>query len=719
MLLGIAATLVTTGVQTFRDYQAEIALIDERILNVRATHGPSLAASVWHISGRQIQIELQGLLNTPGIEYVEIKTADLDIWKEGHLNSSDMIVNEIPLVYSSNGTNKEVGTLTVVAGKQNIYNRLKSKAFETLIYFGMWTFVLAGSIFLIFRLLVTRHLDSLANYTSSISLDTEAPPLVLNRTTPHFGKMDELEQVAYAINSMRTQLADSVLELKDSEERFRGFAESSSDFFWEMGPDFKFTYVTQGQRGQGNFDPNLRTGKTRPEMAREDVNNEKWERHLNDMENHRPFRDFSFETEGIDGKRLHVRVNGSPKFDQVGNFCGYRGTGTDITELKDLENRLLRSQRMEAIGKLTGGVAHDFNNLLGIMIGNTEMLGDKVIGDEKSERHINALTRSIERAAALTNRLLAFSRQQPLAPKPTDISMLISDIEDMLHRTLGEAVDVKVIPKQNLAPAQVDPFQLENALINLAINARDAMPSGGRLTIETTNIILDEKFAAQNEEVTPGDYIKISVSDTGFGMPPNVLERAFEPFFTTKEFGEGSGLGLSMVYGFIKQSNGHISIESQVQGGTTIKLYLPKSADVLARPRTNYPEPEFAVGTERILVVEDDRNVREFPVTALKNHGYNVVEAEDGETAIEHLKNGPPFALLFTDIILPGGMNGIEIASKAREIQPRIKILYTTGYTDDAVVPDDQLNLDVTLLNKPYRRAELLEIVRTVLDKTT
>ena len=719
ILLGIAATLITTGIQTYRDYQAEIDMIEMRIKNIRATHGPSLATSVWHISARQIQIELQGLLNSPGVEFAEIKTIDGDVWRKGSIGTEEAFINLIPLTYSNQGKKTPVGTLTVGSTKQAIYNRLKSKALDTLVYFGLWTFILAGSIFLVFRQLVTRHLDALADYTSSISFDTQAPPLVLNRPPAYSNKMDELEQVASAINSMRTQLADSIQELQESEERFRGFAESSSDFFWEMDENFRFTFISQGTRDQGNFDSVRRIGKTRIELAHENTNTDKWHLHMDDLENHRSFRDFNFETIDHDGRRLCVRVNGSPVFDQTGTFCGYRGTGTDITELKDLENKLLRSQRMEAIGKLTGGVAHDFNNLLGIMIGNTEMLGDKVAGDEKAERHISALTRSVERAAALTNRLLAFSRQQPLTPKSTDVSKLISDIEDFLLRTLGESVDLSFSSPPDLAPALIDPFQLENALINLAINARDAMPSGGKLIIETTGITLDEDYAAQNEEVTPGDYIEVSVSDTGIGMSPEVIESAFEPFFTTKEFGEGSGLGLSMVYGFIKQSNGHISIESQIGKGTTVNLFLPKSEDIALRSGVDGPEPKFAPGTERILVVEDDENVREVPVTTLLNHGYDVVEAENGETAIEHLMGGVPFALLFTDIILPGGMNGMEIATKAREMQPGIKILYTTGYKDDVIVPDDQLDQDVMLLTKPYRRAQLLEKVRMVLDKAT
>ena len=388
----------------------------------------------------------------------------------------------------------------------------------------------------------------------------------------------------------------------------------------------------------------------------------------------------------------------------------------DITDRRATEEQLLQAQRMEAIGQLTGGVAHDFNNLLAIMIGNAQFLEDRAGEDEVSKEFIGEIKAAIDRGASLTGRLMAFSRKATLIPVAADVSDLIGSLHDMLRRTLGETVEIKIIITPELWPAMIDPHQFENALVNLAINARDAMPTGGTLTIETANVTLDKTYAEQHEEVTPGDYVSVAVSDTGTGMTPEVLEKVFEPFFTTKEVGQGSGLGLSMVYGFVKQSKGHITIYSEVDHGTTVKLYMPRSQEGGAKTVAEDDAVEPARGSERILVVEDDPRVRKGPVKILRDHGYEVVEAGNGEEAIDHLKSGQAFSLLFTDVVLPGGMNGVEIAKEAKRLQPSIKVLYTTGYAENAVVHNGQLEPGVTLVNKPFRREELLKKVRAMLD---
>lgn len=388
----------------------------------------------------------------------------------------------------------------------------------------------------------------------------------------------------------------------------------------------------------------------------------------------------------------------------------------NIDERKKLEDQLRQSQRMEAIGQLTGGVAHDFNNLLAVMIGNAEMLILKDMSKDKLHQHIDNIIDAVDRASSLTDRLLAFSRQQALSPVSSDVITYVDGLEDMLRRTLGETIDFNFVHTPDLWPAIIDPHQFENALINLALNARDAMPDGGKLTIETANVTLDETYAEQHEEVQPGDYVEVAVTDTGTGMASEVLEKVFEPFFTTKEVGKGSGLGLSMVFGFAKQSNGHLSVYSEVGEGTTVKLYMPRSANkeinVDASDDTKFAEP----GLERILVVEDDESVRSISVSILSEQGYDVVAVVDGNEAIEQLKGNAAFDLLFTDVILPGGMNGVEIAKQAEKLQPHIKVLYTTGYTENSIVHDGKLDRGITLVSKPYRRAELLEKVRNVLD---
>lgn len=400
----------------------------------------------------------------------------------------------------------------------------------------------------------------------------------------------------------------------------------------------------------------------------------------------------------------------------LGAEKAFAGIVADISGQKNLEAQLHRAQRMEAVGQLTGGIAHDFNNLMGVMLGNAEILLDQAGENEKARRSAEAVVESVKRGASLTQRLLAFSRQQALLPQPTVINDQIFGLEELLHRALGETIELHSNLGLGTWTALIDPYQFENVLINLSINARDAMPRGGVLTIKTANITLDEDHAAQFEDVMPGDYVKVTVSDTGAGMSPETLKKAFEPFFTTKDVGKGSGLGLSMVYGFTKQSNGHATINSEAGHGTTIELYLPRSEEFVSQEDVRGEAPEPARGSERILVVEDDEDLREIPTTMLRDSGYEVVEARNGKEAIQCLQDSQSFDLLFTDVVLAGGMNGLEIADEAKRIQPRIKVLFTSGYPESIISHGGKVNQDAALLNKPYLRTTLLEMVRAALD---
>lgn len=400
----------------------------------------------------------------------------------------------------------------------------------------------------------------------------------------------------------------------------------------------------------------------------------------------------------------------------LGAEKAFAGIVADISGQKNLEAQLHRAQRMEAVGQLTGGIAHDFNNLMGVMLGNAEILLDQAGENEKARRSAEAVVESVKRGASLTQRLLAFSRQQALLPQPTVINDQIFGLEELLHRALGETIELHSNLGLGTWTALIDPYQFENVLINLSINARDAMPRGGVLTIKTANITLDEDHAAQFEDVMPGDYVKVTVSDTGAGMSPETLKKAFEPFFTTKDVGKGSGLGLSMVYGFAKQSNGHATINSEAGHGTTIELYLPRSEEVVSQEDVRGEAPGPARGSERILVVEDDEDLREIPTTMLRDSGYEVVEARNGKEAIQCLQDSQSFDLLFTDVALAGGMNGLEIADEAKRIQPGIKVLFTSGYPESIISHGGKVNQDAALLNKPYLRTTLLEMVRAALD---
>jgi len=520
-----------------------------------------------------------------------------------------------------------------------------------------------------------------------------------------------------AIVWLHNKIEAKTADLQKSQARFRDFAETTSDWFWEMDADLCLSFMSQRPKILSGQDMNTYIGSKRTDNAAEDTNTEKWRNHFDDLKNHRPFRDFRYDINTASGAVMPIQISGIPVFDGDGIFTGYRGTGTDISERTLLEAKLQQSQRMEAVGQLTGGVAHDFNNLLGIMLGNAEILKNKSTKNNELYPRIEAILNAIDRAASLTSRLLAFSRKQTLSPETIDIGRLIDDTHTLLSRALGETIDHKIISDADLWPVTIDPHQFENALINLAINARDAMLGGGTLTISAKNVTIDGSDTERFQGITKDDYVLIAVSDTGTGMSNDVAEKAFEPFFTTKDVGKGSGLGLSMVYGFVIQSGGNIIINNQAATGTTIELYLPRSETEITTPKRINSTPEPLRGSERILVVEDDDLVREIPVNILRDQGYEIVEAKNGLEAINLLQSEKPFALLFTDVILPGNINGADIAATAKMKYPDIKIIFTTGYSQDVLMKDGTIEQSTTIVNKPYTRSELLDIIRTTLDQ--
>jgi PAS domain S-box-containing protein len=444
-------------------------------------------------------------------------------------------------------------------------------------------------------------------------------------------------------------------------------------------------------------------------------------------------REGRFEAEGWrvrkDGSRFYALVVIDPIRDSTGKLIGFAKVTRDMSErmaaqraLKESQEQLAAAQKMEAIGQLSGGIAHDFNNLLMIVLGNLETAQRQMRGSRdvnpNLERSIRNAMRGAQRAAALTSRLLAFSRRQPLDPKPLDVNKFLNGAADFLQRSLGETIDVEVVGGAGMWQIEADPNQLEAALVNLAINARDAMPGGGKVTLEATNIYADEDYCRANPEFAPGQYVLICVSDHGSGMPPDILNRAFEPFFTTKELGQGTGLGLSQVYGFVKQSGGQVKIYSEVGQGTTVKIYLPR----YTRHAEEEEEPpqEIAGGGdpgEVILVVEDDQDVRTYLSEALRALGYQVIAVANAQAAMPVLEHpSRRIDLLLTDVVMPG-MNGRELGQRARQIRPMLRVLYMTGYSRNAVVHHGRLDEGVELLQKPIAQSRLAARIRDLLDQ--
>ena len=388
-------------------------------------------------------------------------------------------------------------------------------------------------------------------------------------------------------------------------------------------------------------------------------------------------------------------------------------------ETEATETQIRQAQKMEAVGQLTGGIAHDFNNILTVITGTIEILGEAVADRPQLAQIARLIEQAASRGAALTQHLLAFARKQPLQPTSVDINTLMVDTVKLLQPTIGERVSIDLVPGEDVAPALVDASQLATAILNLALNARDAMPNGGQLRIETTNVELQDNRVQAYDGPAAGQYVMISISDTGHGIAAGELNKVFEPFYTTKEVGKGTGLGLSMVYGFVKQSKGHITIQSEKGRGTNVLICLPR-ADAEATPVVNTRVPERAEqGYETILVVEDDPLVRSYVLTQIRSLGYRTLAASNGLEALAVLRGSEQIDLLFTDVIMPGSINGRELSIEASKLRPGLKVLFTSGYTENAIDHDGRLDHGVQLLKKPYRRSDLASMLRIALTTHT
>ncbi len=524
------------------------------------------------------------------------------------------------------------------------------------------------------------------------------------------GKGDLPQTVGVAKDVTDAKFAEA--RLRESEERFRIVAQTTADVVWDWNLLNDTVNWNDGLKKRFGHDP------------RGDATSASWKDFIHPDDYKRVVAGIHAVIDGTtddwqdeyrfvhaDGGWATVTDRGHVIRDERGKAVRMVGAMVDVTERRLLEEQLRQAQRLDAVGKLTGGVAHDFNNILMVIAANVEALQEEPLDRPVAER-LERIGGATQRAASLTRQLLAFSRKQTLQPELTDLNELIGVTSTLLHRTLGGEIDIETRLAPALGRTSIDRSQFESALVNLCVNARDAMPGGGRLTIETANVTFAE---GDGSDVAPGDYVMLAVTDNGSGMAADVVTRAFDPFFTTKDVGKGSGLGLSMVYGFVRQSKGHVDIKSQVGWGTTVRIYLPlvdgeieqaKAAPVVAAPR----------GKERILVVEDNDEVRGHVEIMLSGLGYEVVSAASGREALGLLDQAGEIDLLFTDVVMPGGMNGRDVAEAARRARPNLKVLFTSGYAEGALQNDGRLAKGVLLLAKPYRKRDLAEKVREALS---
>ncbi|GAA3962478.1 response regulator [Allohahella marinimesophila] len=544
-------------------------------------------------------------------------------------------------------------------------------------------------------------------------------------------------EAALTIAEVRRQMHEA---LRESEARFRYMADNAPVMIWTTDPSGVCTYLSRSWYQFTGQTPETGLGFGWLDATHPDDKPAAEATFVRANADHSAFS-LEYRLRRHDGTYRYAIDAAAPWFDAQGQFLGYIGSVIDISERREVEeaqrqinlmleqrvaeaisareqteNQLRQAQKMEAIGKLTGGVAHDFNNLLQIISGNLELLARDVTGNDRAEQRISHALEGAARGAKLASQLLAFGRRQPLAPKSVNIGRHLRSIDHLLRRALGEGVEIETVVGGGLWNTLIDASQLENALLNLAINARDAMGGHGKLTIEAGNAVLDAEYATNHLEVRAGQYVMLAVSDTGCGIPADVIDRVFEPFFTTKPEGQGTGLGLSMVYGFVKQSGGHTKIYSEAEQGTTVRLYLPRTRQEEDLATIVESSPVVS-GTETVLVVEDDETVRSTVVALLSDLGYRVLKASDAASALVIVESGAHIDVLFTDVVMPGKLRSPELARKAQDRLPNLAVLFTSGYTDNAIVHGGRLDEDIELLSKPYTREQLARKMRHVLRK--
>jgi len=543
-------------------------------------------------------------------------------------------------------------------------------------------------------------------------------PIEQRLTDGRWLRIEERRTAEGKLIGLRTDITDLKLmeqALKENEERFRDFTEASADWVWEMDADLRFTFMSGNVERIVGIPAEWHHGKTREELLGDDYDHETWDRHLETLRNRQPFRNFEYQRVGEGIEPRWLRVSGLPRFDEDGTFLGYRGTGTDVTEqkmaeakLRASETKLARAQKTESIGRLTAGVAHDFNNLLAVIQGNLELIEER-LADPELQEMIDAALKSVSRGAELTGQLLLFSRRALLAPEVIDLNHCVMAMGEMIRRTVPASIAVDIGLAEDLWPAMLDQSQLEAAILNIVVNAKDVMPEGGRLTIWTENVELSEKdLGPFTDGVEPGRYVMIGAADTGSAMDEETLAHVFEPFFTTKEVGRGTGLGLSMVQGFVQHSRGDVLIESKLGQGTTVRLYFPAGEPTLndGSKETDAPLARARPG-DCVLVVEDEADVRRVVAALLQDLGYDVIQAMDGIGALKVLRSKNKIDALLTDVVMPGSPQGPALAEEARKLRPGIGVVLMTGYPSKAAAAQVRTSRSWVCLSKPVRKRAL------------
>ncbi|MBL4667250.1 MAG: response regulator [Sneathiella sp.] len=723
VLCSSVITLIISAFQLYRGYQSDISIIEAQFEEIEKVHLKGITENLWLFNTEELKTLVEGMSLLGDVSYISVRDKNKFLLSAGEIPETNSMSHNYPLIYDSRGTDMEIGQMVVVVSLRNTYQKLLDRTMVIVIGNAIKTALVVTFMILIYHFVVIRHLIWITNYLSDIDLGVSHTSLTLNRRNNSAAQNDELNQMVNSINEMseRTVRAFSMVQI--AEQRTRNFAESSSDWFWEMDADLRFTYLSKQFEDTTKLKITDMIGTRRWERPSQQGKPELWANHKADMEAARPFKNFEYSTVLENGKIVQFSISGVPVFDSNGIFTGYHGSTTDITHRKSLEEQVRRSQKMKAVGQLTGGIAHDFNNILAIVLGNLEILEFELLSDEKALDRIEKAKKGALRGAEIARKLLGFSSTDTRDVSVISVNSFIEDLEDLIAKSLTASIKVETELAGNLWRVEINSGDLQDVILNLSLNARDAMPEGGTLYIETENKTLDDEYFHRNPEGEPGEYVMISVSDTGEGMSREVQEKVFEPFFTTKEQGNGTGLGLSMVYGFIQRSNGHVKIYSEIGKGTNFRLYLPRAIKpVQDQIDTKFDIVDLPMGNEKILVVDDESDLLEIAVFYLNELGYETITAENGKKALEILRHANNVDLLFSDVVMPGGLDGFQLASAAHELSPNLKVLCTSGFTKrqadlDCSADKYLIKLNNSLLSKPYNKTELAYAIQRTLNE--
>jgi len=725
-------TLMGTGLQLFLDYKEDFSRVEATIALIEASHIDSLSHSVWFYDELSVETKLSELVNLPDIAYLELLAPPQLSITKGELPELHLqVVREFKLSFQVEADAEilSVGSLKVVVTLEHIYQSLLDKLFTILLTQAVKVlFVLIFITFLVY-MLVTRHLEKISKFMTMTTLSSlyktsglQVEELSLDRKNAK----DELTILVNSINIMRSDLKKGLEEKTTIEQELNRLRNYLSNIFDSM-PSVLIGVDSEGKVTQWNNRAQLATSVPVGEAIGQSLESV-FPRLSGEME--RINHTIATGKEERDLKRSFQK-NGKLCFEDMTIYPlvadGVEGAVIrldDITEKNTNEIALRRAQKMDAIGQLTGGIAHDFNNILGIVMGNLQILEMKLAGNDDALTRIKKALKGTLRGADITRRLLRFSRFQSPDTELTDANKIIRNMDELVAKSLTVSIELQTHFSEDLWPVNINPGDLEDTILNLSLNAKDAMPKGGSLIIETFNKVIDYDYVRYNPESKVGDFVVISMSDNGSGMTEETKNKVLEPFFTTKEHGIGTGLGLSMVYGFVKRSGGHIKIYSEVGEGTTIHLFLPR-AEKAAETAVDkeHPFAELPRGTETILIVDDEDELIDIASEYLTHLGYSILTAVDAKQALKQLNANKHIDLIFSDIIMPGHLDGYQLAETIHKERPSLKILLASGFTkkredSTGVANEYLLGLAKNRLHKPYTQSELAIAIRSTLDKS-